>query len=754
MFGWERMYVDPELQKHWQKAADTEVLEDNYALEKALKGDFIDSLPRYPLGSIEGGKSLDSSKPSVAIEDCDFSVSTDKSVLEDISFSAQDGELVAVVGRTGAGKSSLLLSICGEIEKTKGTGAVFGTIAYMEQKPIIIDETVRDNILFGRKYDKEHYNRVIEACALTEDINAWKKGDKTVIGERGIKVSGGQRARLALARTIYSKADIYVLDDPLSSVDAHVKRHILDNVIMDSGLLGGTLRILTVNSEKLLPYFNQVIRLDEGKAVVTKQVPQTYQPLTTDFNHAKISVNDMSNTGLTNATETAESNQQMAVTEHPDDTEADSESEPDNSFGSKNVIQPDIRQWGKWSNIKYIVDICGIPSLMLVAMAGFISPIFSFVMDGYRLDILNSNTNNSNAKAYSDLAETVVDNVTGATQLPKQIREFNEGIDVFRHYMDMERDDGSDADTVEPPSNWPSSGKIELRNFSMKYHEDLEYVLKDISLTINSGEKIGIVGRTGAGKTSLSRAIFRLVNKKTCEGSILIDGYNISTINPSNLRPKLGTIPQESTMFTGSFKQNLDPLVEYTIEDMWGALIKCNMVELVEPKRDQTKDRSSSSYSDNDERVKKQIADWNKEWQKSSWMKRIFLWIFVTKPELPDRINEKAIYGLDRSIDDYNRFSNGQKQLFSLCRLLMRKHKIIVLDEATADVDLETDKEMQKLFRSEFKNSTVLTIAHRLETIMNSDRIIVMDKGRVVEFGPPKDLIDQGGYFSELVKAN
>ncbi|KAJ2609697.1 Multidrug resistance-associated protein 1 [Coemansia sp. RSA 1804] len=307
----------------------------------------------------------------------------------------------------------------------------------------------------------------------------------------------------------------------------------------------------------------------------------------------------------------------------------------------------------------------------------------------------------------------------------------------------MERDDGSDADTVEPPSNWPSSGKIELRNFSMKYHEDLEYVLKDISLTINSGERIGIVGRTGAGKTSLSRAIFRLVNKKTCEGSIIIDGCNISTIKPSILRPKLGTIPQESTMFEGPFKQNLDPLVEYTIEDMWAALIKANMVELVEPKRDRTKERSGGLYSDYDESVKKEIADWDEEWQKSGWMKR-----------LPNRVNEKAIYGLDRSIDDYDRFSNGQKQLFSLCRLLMRKRKVIVLDEATADVDLETDKEMQKLFRSEFKDSTVLTIAHRLETIMNSDRIIVMDKGRAVEFGPPKELIDQGGYFSELVKVN
>ncbi|KAJ2688671.1 Multidrug resistance-associated protein 1, partial [Coemansia sp. RSA 1285] len=304
------------------------------------------------------------------------------------------------------------------------------------------------------------------------------------------------------------------------------------------------------------------------------------------------------------------------------------------------------------------------------------------------------------------------------------------------HYADMERDGGPDTDTVEPPSNWLASGKIELRNFSMKYHKDLEYVLKDISLTINPGERIGIVGRTGAGKTSLCRAIFRLVSKKTCEGSILIDGCDISTIKTSVLRPKIGTIPQESTMFKGSFKQNLDPLVEYTIEDMWAALIKCNMVELVEPKRDRTKDRSIGSYSDYYEGIKRDIADWDKEWQ------------------LPNGVNVKDKYGLDRSIGDYNSFSDGQKQLFSLCRLLMRKRKIIVLDEATADVDLETDNEMQKLFRSEFKDSTVLTIAHRLETIMNSDKIIVMDKGRVVEFGPPKDLIDQGGYFSELVKAN
>ncbi|KAJ1890786.1 Multidrug resistance-associated protein 1, partial [Coemansia sp. IMI 209127] len=121
---------------------------------------------------------------------------------------------------------------------------------------------------------------------------------------------------------------------------------------------------------------------------------------------------------------------------------------------------------------------------------------------------------------------------------------------------------------TKPEEQWPSTGKIEFRNFSMKYREDLELVLKDINLTINPGEKIGIVGRTGAGKTSLTRALFRLIDSKTCDGSIVVDDQDIFSLNISDLRPKLGIIPQEPTMFEGTFRQNLDPLVKYSIEDM------------------------------------------------------------------------------------------------------------------------------------------------------------------------------------------
>ncbi|KAJ2211496.1 ATP-binding cassette glutathione S-conjugate transporter ycf1 [Coemansia sp. RSA 487] len=171
------------------------------------------------------------------------------------------------------------MSICGEVEMTKGTGSVVGSIALVEQVPWIMNGTLRENILFGREYDQEFYNKVIFSCALSDDISNWKNGDQTVIGERGINISGGQKARLALARAVYSRAEIYVLDDPLSAVDAHVKRHILDHVIMDSGLLAGKIRIMATHEEKLLPYFDTILQLDsKGNVTTLQQDACEYQP--------------------------------------------------------------------------------------------------------------------------------------------------------------------------------------------------------------------------------------------------------------------------------------------------------------------------------------------------------------------------------------------------------------------------------------------------------------------------------------------
>ncbi|KAJ2591346.1 ATP-binding cassette glutathione S-conjugate transporter ycf1, partial [Coemansia sp. RSA 1804] len=200
-----------------------------------------------------------------------------------------------------------------------------------------------------------------------------------------------------------------------------------------------------------------------------------------------------------------------------------------------------------------------------------------------------------------------------------------------------------------PEKGWPLNGKIEFNNFSMKYHQDLEYVLKNINLTINPGERIGIVGRTGAGKTSLAHSLFQLIDKSICNGSILIDGHDTFSMNRRDVRAKLGIIPQDPTLFSGSFRQNLDPLVKYTTEDMWTAIQKCGISELVEPKseHDATEDDMIISEGEYDNELK-EIDRWNQKWNSSGWAMRAFLYLFVKKPVLDRNFIQKTqSHGLD-----------------------------------------------------------------------------------------------------------
>ncbi|KAJ2066689.1 ATP-binding cassette glutathione S-conjugate transporter ycf1 [Coemansia sp. S2] len=317
-----------------------------------LKGDYLDSLPH----------SDDTSKvgPLVEMNNCSFTWGTGdkaKNVLSDVTLNAGAGELVAIVGKTGAGKSSLLLAMCSEVEMTQGTGKLVGKIAYLEQQPWIMNDTLRANILFGREYDEEYYWKVLNACALTDDLEMWPKSDMTVIGENGMNISGGQRARLTLARTVYSKADIYFLDDPLSAVDAIVKRHILDNIILSTGLLGDKLRFVTTNADNILPLCNQVATVDNGRVSIKAQTPQVHTAFKFKA-QTKLKQKDVGN-----------DNKDVRATTTSDDKEITSNSnESIDTIISTSNTSKEPKQWSHWSNALYTIRICGFPVVATVIM--------------------------------------------------------------------------------------------------------------------------------------------------------------------------------------------------------------------------------------------------------------------------------------------------------------------------------------------------------------------------------------------------
>lgn len=206
---------------------------------------------------------------SISVKDGTFSWDryANRNALEDINFTAAKGEFTCIVGRVGAGKSSFLQAILGDLWKVKGRVVIHGSTAYVAQQPWVMNASVKDNILFGHRYDSMFYEQTVKACALLEDFAQLPDGDETEVGERGISLSGGQKARLTLARAVYARADIYLLDDCLSAVDQHVGRHLIDNVFGPKGLLNGKTRVLATNSIPVLMEADYICMIREGKII-------------------------------------------------------------------------------------------------------------------------------------------------------------------------------------------------------------------------------------------------------------------------------------------------------------------------------------------------------------------------------------------------------------------------------------------------------------------------------------------------------
>ncbi|KAF8927650.1 P-loop containing nucleoside triphosphate hydrolase protein [Dissophora ornata] len=833
--------------------------------------------------------------------------------LKNIDLKIPRGQLVAIVGSVGSGKSSLLNALVGEMRKTRGTMEYGGTIGYCPQSAWIQNATVKDNILFGLPLDEARYQRVIKDCALERDIEILPDGDMTEIGERGINLSGGQKQRVNIARAVYFDADVVLLDDPLSAVDAHVGKYLFQNCIM--GALQGKTRVLVTHQLHVLPQVDYVICMKDGEIVERG----TFQELM--LNDGEFSSLMKAHGGIEEAEsekeEVDETNVDPAssadpekVSEGGNDKKKDAASadkpkglmsQEERSTGSvdgtiyRNYVEAaggvyliplmlflltmtqvakvgndlwlswwtadDLHESQKFYMIFYAVwgiaqgvlqfisgfyfsiagaraakalhqkslqnifraptsffdttplgriinrfskdvDACDnllseayrmftgtasnvISTFILIAVIFpyFLIPLVPMLIFYYyaavyyrfssrelrRIDsILRSSLYAHFSETLSGMAtirayrvqerfmernaffidlenrpyfmsysiqrwlgvrlETIANTLVLCTSLlgvcgrfqisPSTIglvlsysmsvtgtfnwcvRQFAEvennmnAVERLHHYSEgLEVEAPAIIPDNRPAESWPSTGAISIRNLEMRYRPELPTVLHNLSLDIKGGEKIGVVGRTGAGKSSIMMALFRLV--EPTKGTMEIDGVDICKIGLFDLRTHLAIIPQDPVLFSGTIRFNLDPFQKRTDQELWEVL-----------------DRSD---------LKNYVASCDG--------------------------------GLDSQVSEFGEnLSVGQRQLLCLARAMLTRARVIIMDEATASVDVATDVMLQKAIRVDFAESTVLTIAHRLNTVIDYSRVLVLDQGEIKEFDTPANLLSRpDSVFTSMV---
>ncbi|KAF0769463.1 multidrug resistance-associated protein 4-like isoform X1, partial [Aphis craccivora] len=656
--------------------------------------------------------------------------------LENINLTVKSGHLVAVIGPIGAGKSSLIHAILRELPIFKGKISVHGVLSYASQEPWIFSGTIQQNILFGSPMDKERFKEVIDVCALKNDLEHFPLGDETIVGERGITLSGGQKARINLARAVYKKADIYLLDDPLSAVDVKVGNHLFQKCIRN--YLKEKACILITHQVHYLSEVDHIVLMDNGKIIIEGSY-QDIQSSVFDFakilgplkgttTENEIETNNMNNNDVdllldssqTGSNENILSSKIKALTHKPDKK---SEYEFD-KYKSKNVVISYISSTRSPVLAHMNASLQGLTTIRAYKAEQILSTEFDKHQDlhssashmytclnqgfGFWIDIVcllylciiifsfliadNTIYGGSVGLALTQVMTLLCRIQWGVRQLTILLCQFT-SVERVIEYTNLPQEDTLHSNEVKnPPKEWPYSGKIIFKDFNLRYSLNAPYVLKDLNIEIRSMEKIGIVGRTGAGKSSFIGALFRLALN---EGKIIIDGVDIHELVLKDLRSKLSIIPQEPVLFSGTMRTNLDPFDEYPDHALWNALDEVELKNFVE--------------------------------------------------DLPGGLNSKMS-------NSGSNFSVGQRQLVCLARAILQNNKILILDEATANVDPLTDKLIQNTIRNKFKNCTVLTIAHRINTIMDSDRVLVMDFGKIVEFDHPKNLLKNAdGFFYKMV---
>ncbi|KAG1673332.1 Multidrug resistance-associated protein 4 [Nymphon striatum] len=873
----------------------------------------------YPSGMIQSLKEkmfIDSKyRPIVKLHEVSSSYGKNtENIVKNISFELNPGDYLCVIGEVGSGKTSLLKTILKEMVVNDGVIKVRGTIAYACQQSWIFSDTLKNNILFGSKFDHERYKNIIKACCLSMDICQMPDGDETIVGERGIKLSGGQRARVSLARALYYDADIYLLDDPLSAVDAEVGNHLYSQCIQ--GYLANKITILVTHQINFLRHAPNILSLRKNK----RPIYGTYETLLEKFPNLKTFFTE-SFINPSTATKKIKGEQAIFKSKEVDGIcKLDNIEEATSNSVSWKVYEDFFRAAGNpflilltsiSLNIIYSLILLGFDywikiwtefedqktslpgnrststehlgfsfnshfqnnqnSLIILSIICLISVLFSiptiffdimfclraarklhdrmfnkllhapikffnchpigeilnrftkdigeideYIPAGYQdflqdtikciimvlavcfvapylfivtilLGILAVFAAKIYARSYTTLKRAenitkspVYTHVSITLDGLSTIRAYG-ALDRFRYQFNNLQDlnmatyhmyysvqiwlalyaeyigtlmicvvtimpvifhsassassigfiisqlvhvssaiqlrirtaltlqsrftsvervmeygaihSEADRECAEEnilPDNWPQIGSILAYNVSLAYNKN-NFVLKDICFSIKGGQKVGVIGRTGAGKTSLVNALFRLEEPSGC---LKIDGIDISKIGLHQLRKSISIIPQEPLLFKNTIRYNLDPFGSYSDAKLWSALESVELKSVV--------------------------------------------------VHFPDQ--------LDTTFTEGNNLSVGEQQLICLARAILKENKIIVLDEATSSVDVITDKIIQKTIRTKFKDFTVITIAHRIHTIIDADVIMVIDNGHIVEMGSPKNLIqNKDGHFYKTI---
>lgn len=852
---------------------------------------------------VQKGKELqDMSQNSSNLFNC-------RQILTDISVSIKPGEIVGIIGEVGSGKSSFFHAVLNNLillnpEECDGIH-INGKTAYVSQIPWIQNESIKNNILFFKDFDQEKYNKIIQVTQLQYDLSVFESGENTEIGEKGVNLSGGQKMRIALARALYSDADIFLFDDPISALDANVGKKIMKECIIK--YLSNKTRIIATHALHYLKHMDKIIFLNDGMIEwIGSYSDLLHQPFFESLKKlSKLTTRKESVESLSSFKNGVKGNRIVKSEEVKIIAKEDKEigvvkmsvylkyilymgggcfalsiglvmlfwqitkggsdlwlafwSKKENqviSLGEKskkwiffsiysclgitsslfiflrvflltiglirlarslhkkmidqlmkapvNLFHETVPRGQIFNRLSKDLDsiqftfftvgnlltrgfsivgsmiICSIYdyySLLFVPVLAFLGYLLTnFYLEGSRqlsrieaisrspiLNVINETIPGRDtiqaygkekeyfSKFYETINNSFKINIFSKGAACWFNQQFNmisilyivylvvitcffqekfsaQSVGIMFTYsiifeknlslfftasaelensmISMERCLKYTEVQGEKPSNlpgdevlakqkWPQNGCIKFENYSVKYRPNTEIVLKNLTFIINPGEKVGVVGRTGSGKSTICLSLFRLLEPLT--GSIYIDDVDISSIGLDYLRQQLTIIPQDPTLLKGTLKYNIDPLGKCTDQEIIAILKKVNFI----------------NEKDND---------------------------FSQKDILEQNVYENG-----------ENFSLGEKQMICIARAIVRKSKIIVMDEATASIDLKTEEKIQKTLWEMMDKTTVITVAHRIKTIIHYDKILVLDNGKLMEFDTPQNLLkNEKSLFYEL----